>query len=235
MKKRLQGLIAGILIGALCVGGIAYAAGTTWYDVFTGGVRLVVDGREIHPTDANGNTVQPVIYNGTTYLPVRAVADALGKAVYWDGPNYTVYLGNMNGNLEYPTKELSIDDNIGGQWWVTSSSLKDNYGNNYTYSIHQYWSTSQSDVVDGNPYEMLCNMEYSRFKGTIYVKNGCSDNTTTQIVIKTDGKTVYTSPEINKTSTPISFDVNITGCNDLKIIDTNQSGFVHIGDAGFYQ
>ena len=116
-----------------------------------------------------------------------------------------------------------------------SFSYTDNYGNNYARAIHQYWSTSQYDAVDGNPYEVLCNMRYTKLKGTIYVENGYSGNAATQIVIKTDGKTVYTSPEINKSSAPIYFDVNITGCNDLKIINTNQEGFVHIGNAGFYQ
>ena len=236
MKKTIKGYVLGFITATLLITGIGYAANTTTlYDVITNGVKIVIDGQKLNPTDANGNTVEPIIYNGTTYLPVRAVANAFGKAVYWDGPNYTVYLGNMDGKLEYPTKEISINENIGGQWWVTSSDLRDNYGNNYTNSIHQYWSTSQYDAVDGNPYEILCNMKYSKFKGTIYVENGYSGNDVTQIVIKADGKTVYTSPEITKTSAPIYFDVNITGCNDLKIINTKQEGFAHIGDAGFYQ
>ena len=114
MKKRVQGLIAGVLIGATITGGGVIAANTTTlYDVIANGVKIVVDGEKLNPTDVNGNKVEPFIYNGTTYLPVRAVANALGKEVYWDGPSYTVYLGDMKGELEYPTVELSCDDNIG--------------------------------------------------------------------------------------------------------------------------
>lgn len=132
MKKRLQGLIAGILIGATLTSGVVLATNTTTlYDVIANGIKIVVDGQKLNPTDANGNTVEPLIYNGTTYLPVRAVANALGKPVYWDGPNYTVYLGNMDGGLEYPTAYLkdltSISDEVSTQY----GSLTDNYGNRY--------------------------------------------------------------------------------------------------------
>ena len=92
--KRFGSFIAGMLTMALLVAlaGTALAAGsmTDLKDVLVGGIRIVIDGQELHPTDANGNTVEPMIYNGTTYLPVRAVASAIGKAVSWDGPTYTV-------------------------------------------------------------------------------------------------------------------------------------------------
>lgn len=85
-------------------------------------------------------------------------------------------------------------------------------------------------------------MKYSRLKGTIYVREGYSGDETTQIIIKTDNKTVYTSPEIDKTSSPVEFDVDISGCNDLKITSTyNLSGFwgdnpyINIGELGLYQ
>ena len=110
MRKRLQGMIAGILIGVMLTSGVVFAANTTTlYNVLTSGIKIIVDGKKLNPTDVQGNTVEPMIYNGTTYLPVRAVANALGKAVYWDGPNYTVYLGDMNGILEYPTIDLLED------------------------------------------------------------------------------------------------------------------------------
>ena len=117
MKQKLQGLIVGVMIGATITGGAVFATNTTTlYDVIANGIKIVVDGKELHPTDAQGNSVEPMIYNGTTYLPVRAVANALGKAVYWDGPNFTVYLGDMNGGLEYPTIRLedlvSINDDV---------------------------------------------------------------------------------------------------------------------------
>ena len=45
-------------------------------------------------SDANGTRVYPITYNGTTYLPVRAVANMLGVKVDWDGGTNHVLLGN---------------------------------------------------------------------------------------------------------------------------------------------
>lgn len=226
MKKAIKNYLFGFVSAAVLVSGISYAASTTTlYDVVVGGVKIYVDGHKLNPTDANGNKVEPIIYNGTTYLPVRAVANAIRKPVYWDGPNYTVYLGDMDAQLPYPTEELTIDDNIGAGWERTNN-LKDNLGNTYTRAINPFNRYS---------YEKICNMKFSSFKGTIYVKAGSTTNKSTQIVIKTDGKTVYTSPEITKITAPIHFDVDITGCYDLQISATDGTSFVAIGDAGFYQ
>jgi len=66
-------------------------------------IKIVVDGNIITPKDGTGKDVEPFIVNGTTYLPVRAVANAVGKEVYWDGPNWTVYLGKVpNGIIAVP-------------------------------------------------------------------------------------------------------------------------------------
>ena len=55
-------------------------------------IQIVVNGIRIVPRDVNGTIVEPFIYNGTTYLPVRAVSEALGNAVEWDPTTYTVYV-----------------------------------------------------------------------------------------------------------------------------------------------
>lgn len=64
------------------------------------GIKLVVDGVEVTPKDPNGNVVDPFISEGTTYLPVRAVGEALGKEVTWDGETKTVYIGKVPGTEE---------------------------------------------------------------------------------------------------------------------------------------
>lgn len=194
-------------------------------------VTIVVDGKEITPTDNNGEAVETIIHDGIVYLPAKTVADGMGKAYYWDGPEYTVYLGNMDGGLEYPTEELSMDDDIGTGWEKTTE-LTDNLGNTYSNAIRLKYGANYGD---DHYYGRLCNMNFSKFKGTIYVKNGTTSNSKTQVVIKADGKTVYTSPEVTKSSAPIDFDINITGCYELQIICPNTADFVCIGDAGFYQ
>lgn len=232
MKKTFKGYLLGFLSAVVLVSGVTYAANTTTlYDVIANGIKIVIDGQKINPTDANGNTVEPIIYNGTTYLPVRAVANAFGKSVYWDGPNYTVYLGDMDGKLEYPTEELSTEGNI-GDWWGNSGTLKDNIGNTYSRGVF----SNNSNCI----FEKILNMKYSKFKGTIYVADGTTNNNTFQFVVKTDGKTVYTSPEITKTSKPVDFDIDVTGCYDFEMVigdgvSWQDASWINIGNAGFYQ
>ncbi len=46
-------------------------------------IKVTLDGKPVELKDATGKTVEPFTYNGTTYLPVRAVADLLGVSVKW--------------------------------------------------------------------------------------------------------------------------------------------------------
>lgn len=245
MKKsgNFGSFIAGILVTVsiltLAVPALAAGSSQTLKDVLVGGIRIVVDGEEISPTDANGNPVAPMIYNGTTYLPVRAVASALGKAVYWDGPSYTVYLGDMDGQLEYPTIMLKDMTSIYSKpkTWKT---LTDNYGNTYSSAFY-----NASDVHHGNVipiYEYLLGMEYSKFKCTLFVPQGNTSNRSVTVTITTDGHTVYTSPQMDRTSAPVEVEVDVTGCNDFQITFSEKNGWgddnsptVCLGDAGFYQ
>jgi len=50
-----------------------------------------------HMRDANGNTIHPLVINGTTYLPLRAAADMFGVPVSWVGETNTIELGNAGG------------------------------------------------------------------------------------------------------------------------------------------
>lgn len=53
---------------------------------------VVVDGVKRTFADANGKTVYPLLYSGSTYLPVRAIGELMGKTVSWDAAASTVTL-----------------------------------------------------------------------------------------------------------------------------------------------
>ncbi len=53
---------------------------------------VVVDGTARTFADAKGQAVYPVLYNGSTYLPVRAVGELMGKSVAWESVSNTVTL-----------------------------------------------------------------------------------------------------------------------------------------------
>jgi hypothetical protein len=68
------------------------STGTYAIEVGYRNINLSIDGEVITPKDANGMRVEPFFYNGTTYLPIRAVGEALGMDVYWDNSTSTAIL-----------------------------------------------------------------------------------------------------------------------------------------------
>ncbi len=55
--------------------------------------------------DVNGQNVYPIVYNGTTYLPVRAVSALMKEPIEWDGGSKTVYIGKT---LSHPIKSSGL-------------------------------------------------------------------------------------------------------------------------------
>lgn len=119
----------------------AYAAGYTQTITVTyKDIKLVVDGVEVTPKDANGAEVEPFIYNGTTYLPIRAIGSALGKQVQWDGNTNTAYLGDNLGVSTFlmdvcPPYEKSYNVDVRA---VTMSGQNYGHGFSITNDAKQY-------------------------------------------------------------------------------------------------
>lgn len=86
MKKRfptfLAGFLSAVILFSLSVTASATITGTTTIEV--GPIKIQVNGEEFKPTDVNGNPVDVFIYNGTTYAPLRALAEAYGLTVRYD-------------------------------------------------------------------------------------------------------------------------------------------------------
>ena len=97
MKKRVLSVL--LTVGAcLClfvgIGGVVYAK-TTLKEIkayLNYEIAIKLDGEEQTMYDANGNRVYPVTYNGTTYVPVRAISEAMGMDASFNSATRTVQL-----------------------------------------------------------------------------------------------------------------------------------------------
>jgi len=111
-KDKIKGFIAGICASVLLCSSAVFAESIekTVTAVYNN-IKIMIDGEEVTPKDVNGNVVEPFIIDGTTYLPVRAVASLLGKDVNWDGNTNTVYIGKMPSNkTEYQLNTDIMND-----------------------------------------------------------------------------------------------------------------------------
>ena len=71
---------------------------------------VVVDGVTQTFKDVNGDTVYPLLYDGTTYLPVRAIGKLMGKTVSWDSSTNTVTLSQPAQDGSLVTDADSFED-----------------------------------------------------------------------------------------------------------------------------
>lgn len=100
-KDKIKGFVSGICVTLILSSGVVFAdsISKTVTAVYNN-IKIMIDGEEITPRDVNGNVVEPFIIDGTTYLPVRAIASALGEDVDWDGETNTVYIGEKPKNKD---------------------------------------------------------------------------------------------------------------------------------------
>lgn len=86
-------LLAGLLAGCIAVGGIGFADATPKnVTVSYGGTSVTLNGSAVSMKDANNNAVEAINYNGSVYLPIRAVSQALGLTAAYDAGSKTVSL-----------------------------------------------------------------------------------------------------------------------------------------------
>lgn len=84
-------MCAVMLGGALVVNGAAASAATVSATV-SPDITVKVDGQTQTFFTVSGTQVHPILYNGTTYLPVRAIGVLMNKNVNWDQSTLTVTL-----------------------------------------------------------------------------------------------------------------------------------------------
>lgn len=94
MKCKIK--IVGLMLALMIVLSItAFATiGSRTAELWYNNIKIMINGKEVIPMDANGNAIEPFTIDGTTYLPVRGIASALGMNVGWDGATSTVTLDN---------------------------------------------------------------------------------------------------------------------------------------------
>ena len=191
-------------------------------------IKIYVDGSLITPKDVNGNIVDPFIADGTTYLPVRAVGEALGKTVEWDGGTQSVYIGPKPGAVQYmtdilPAYEFSNKDYY-KEYCAAKSLMEKGTVDKFTlggveYSDGFMFSSPMNGNVNLTWAVWNLNGQYNSLDGILCHVDGTDTGTGPDAVLEIycDGVLREVIPlSDDMPPTPISIDLR--GVNQLKIL-----------------
>lgn len=140
MMKRipsfLTGVITTLLLITLPVTALA-ASGAIKIEVYP--ISVLVDGEVFQPKDANGNDVMVFTYQGTSYAPLRALAEAYGLEVGYDAENNIATVNRPSAqtvSMDYAAFEK--------QWTVTEKPVT-NYGSEKVFTMTYSGDLSMSE------------------------------------------------------------------------------------------
>lgn len=217
-KDRLQGFIIGLVISIFSIQAFAISTQKT-IDVSYNNIKLYVDGNLIMPKDSDGNIVEPFIYNGTTYLPVRSVGEALGKSVDWDGDSQSVYIGGREETKIYLGDQIK---SYSKSAWVKEFPKDGSVSmgrNIYTHGLKYELSMLDPQSVYYN-----LDAKYVSLSGLYGPTDDASYDRTSTINIYGDGE-LLGSYESKNGDLPKDFNVDVKGVLQLKIEFSGGSSF----------
>lgn len=215
MKEKMKGFIAGICVALVLTSVMTvFAVGI---DVHIGGIRIYWDGVEKTLKNAKGEKVEPMIYNGTTYVPLRAMSQLMGKEVEWDQATTSVYVGGKPVQSTLHLEDLEESK-------INSSRVGIRTGENAKFKLKDkeilcdnllrgYGNDANIYILDG---------KYATLKGKAvmpYTAIGSDDEATLTFYSVEDDGTEHeiVTYELKQTEDPIDVSVNLLGVENLKI------------------
>ncbi|MCD8374087.1 MAG: copper amine oxidase N-terminal domain-containing protein [Oscillospiraceae bacterium] len=163
MKRKIIPIISGalamLLAGTSAVTALA-ASGAIQIEVNP--ISVLVDGEVFQPKDANGDDVMLFTYNGTTYAPLRALAEAYGLEVGYDEEN----------NIATVSSSSVIGTDYSGfesVWTVKEKPVTD-YGNEKIYTaaysgelsiseFKEWWKSLGQDAISEYAERMVAEVQ----------------------------------------------------------------------------
>lgn len=158
LKEKLKGFVCGVLATILCFG-VVYAQGR-WktIDVLKNDITVMVNGKKLEKEN--------FLYNDTTYLPLRAVAEAVGKEVTYDAEENMAIIEDkvyQETNVEFSSDELPIYEIDDKKYVMYQRVLA-------KYSDKQFSISTDGNLVTPEMKVLIENVPYITQSDFIYIE-----------------------------------------------------------------
>lgn len=193
------------------------------------GVSISVDNIEQPSVDANGNSMEALVYNNVVYVPAQIVTTVSGKQVQWDQETQRVYIGSHPGaSAAVYLSQISSFTEKGR--WRFERVTKDNLGNEHAHSITPFYQNTRGNIV----YKL--NKQYNRLTALYYqLYDERSSAGTTILTISGDGQQLWEGT-MSSGMEPLNIDIDVSNVSELKIeYQATASGNTSLGDVTLWQ
>ncbi|MEX1028495.1 MAG: stalk domain-containing protein [Paenibacillaceae bacterium] len=238
MRDKIKGFVIGILLCVFIFGGTVYAAGGSMIEVFFNVKDIKIDHVSKMPTDN-----KPFIYNGSTCVPLRFIAENLGEDVKWDGKTGTVIIGESEGEsevflgngIEYMNHQEGNSNHTGSYVYNSNEKIVDNLGNEYSNYFYQtiedlngFYTIEPKDAWAY--FEFPLNGQYKTFVATAgLTKEYQNTNSTITLTISVDEEVRYTT-SFKAGDFLKDINVDVEGANKIQIkTSTDSEGDAQLG------
>lgn len=191
--------------------------------------KIFVNDKLLKLKNAVGEDIIPLAYNGSVYLPLRSISNALEIPISWDGENRHVYIGRADHAVapaDWLLTSKSQLFNYYGVWEFndTSKEFKDTLGRTYSADKSVHIPEINTEVVYleynlDNKYRKLTGV-FSKFH------EERASKTPVTMTIYLDSKQAYTTT-IKDGSYPIELNLNVENAKTMRIeiVSENRYGY----------
>lgn len=177
-------------------------------------ISFIVNGGKWTPTNSSGQKLSPIIYNGSTYLPVRAISEALNTPVNWEASSRTITIGERTEALDFGSLNI-----VGIPYHTdktTDPTIVNQGGTNYNIGF-----ITRSINSASKSYKVATGNQFATANLKLYKLDNISDNITVNF---RDGDTLIRSVEIPTGQESIEVEVNLGGVSELTLQFVGRGG-----------
>ena len=183
MKKRTR-VAAAALALVVGTGTVALAASQLVSIQVLPGMNLSINGEAFVPKDVNGKEVDVFAYNGTTYVPIRAISEAFGMDVDYDAATQTAIVNEPEEvTPPYDPNEVEYVMSVAPELITNEDGTQQYWYNGVGYEFRWWLPEEQQDsftvkLVEGTLPDGIKLVDGDRLEGNC-LKAGTTDVTFT--------------------------------------------------------